>query len=72
MNNWMEQDHRGITQRYDPMRGFGSFVSAARVCAAHDDLRDHLRSRQHMNEIVYLTEQRRLFQEHWGAVCAVL
>ncbi len=54
------------------MRGFGSFVSAARVCAAHDDLRDHLRSRQHMNEIVSLAEQHRLFHERWGAVCAVL
>lgn len=25
LNNRMEQDHRGIKQRYYPMRGFGSF-----------------------------------------------
>lgn len=28
LNNYLEQDHRGIKQRYSPMRGFGNFVSA--------------------------------------------
>ncbi len=72
MNNRMEQDHRGIKQRYYPMRGFGSFAAAARFCSAHDELRDHLRSRQCMNETVSLAEQRRLFHERWGEVCAAL
>jgi len=67
-----EQDHRSIKQRYYPMRGFGSFVSAARFCSAHDELRDHFRSRHHLNETVSLTEQRRLFQERCCAVCALL
>ena len=31
-NNRIEQDHRGIKQRYYPTRGFGSFASAARFC----------------------------------------
>jgi transposase-like protein len=43
LNNLIEQDHRGIKQRYYPMRGFGSFDSAARFCRAHDELRDFLR-----------------------------
>jgi len=30
MNNRMEQDHRGVKQRYYPMRDFGSVASAAR------------------------------------------
>jgi len=30
LNNRIEQDHRGIKQRYYPMCGFGNFVSAAR------------------------------------------
>jgi len=30
MNNRIEQDHRGIKQRYYPMRGFGSFDAGAR------------------------------------------
>ncbi len=63
MNNRMEQDHRGIKQRYYPMRGFGSFDAAARFCTAHDELRDHFRARQHLNETVSLADQRRLFQE---------
>ena len=33
LNNFMEQDHRAVKQRYYPMRGFGSFASAARFCS---------------------------------------
>jgi len=72
MNNRMEQDHRGVKQRYYPMRGFGSFDAAARFCSAHDELRDPLRSCQRLNETVSLAEQRRLFQERWAEVCTVL
>ncbi len=67
----MEQDRRGITQRSYPLRGFGSF-DAARFCTTHDELRDHLRYRQHPNETVSLADQRQLFAERWGEVCAVL
>ncbi len=72
MNNRMEQDHRGITQRYYPLRGFGSFEAAARFCTVHDELRDHLRYHHHRNEAVSLADQHRLFQDRWGAVCTVL
>jgi len=68
----IEQDHRGIKQRYYPMRGFGSFEAASRFCTAHDELRDHFRSRQHLNETVSLADQRRLFQDRWGEVCTVM
>jgi len=72
MNNRIEQDHRGIRQRYDPMRGFESFDSAARFCTAHDELRDHLRPGIHFNDAVFLAEQRRLFRDRWGEACALL
>jgi len=72
MNNRMEQDHRGIKQRYYPMRGFGSFDAAARFCSAHDELRAQLRYREHLNEAVSLADQRRLFHESRGEVCALL
>jgi transposase-like protein len=72
MNNRLEQDHRGIKQRYYPMRGFGSFAAAGRFCTAHDELRDHLRTRHHLNEALSLAEQRRLVQERWGEACALL
>jgi len=32
----------------------------------------HFRDRQHLNETVSLVAQRRLFQDHWDEVCAVL
>jgi transposase-like protein len=47
LNNRIEQDHRGIKARYDPMRGFGAAPSAARFCLCHDELRNHLRLNRH-------------------------
>jgi len=44
LNNRLEQDHRGVKQRYYPMRGFGSFAAAARFCTAHDEVRDYFDS----------------------------
>jgi putative transposase len=35
LNNLIEQDHRGIKQRYGPMKGFASFEAADRFCKAH-------------------------------------
>ena len=34
LNRRIEQDHRGIKQRYYPMLGFGAFPSAQRFCSA--------------------------------------
>ncbi len=59
MNNRIEQDYRGITQRSYPMQGFGSFVSAARFCTAHDTLRAHFHPHTRCNEAVSLADQRR-------------
>ena len=44
LHNRIKQVHRGIKQRYYPMRGFGSLASAGRFCAAFSDLRQYLRS----------------------------
>jgi putative transposase len=46
LNNRLEQDHRGVKQRYYPMRGFGSFESAARFCGAFEELRQFERHRR--------------------------
>jgi putative transposase len=61
LNNRIEQDHRGIKGRYAPMRGFGTFASAARFCIAHDEVRDYFRAATHMNETVPLPVQRALY-----------
>ena len=72
LNNRLEQDHRGIKQRYYPMRGFGSFEAAARFCTAHDELRDYFRSRRRMGEGVSLADQRQMFRDRWSALMRLL
>jgi putative transposase len=39
LNNRLEQDHRGIKQRYYPMCGFASVASTERFCRAFDEVR---------------------------------
>jgi len=68
LNNQLEQDHRGIKQRYYPMRGFGNFVSAARFCRAFDELRYYFRPRSTMGETVSLAYQRWIFCERFVAL----
>lgn len=72
LNNRLEQDHRGIKQRYYPMRGFGCVDAAARFCPAHDELRDYLRYRRTMGERVPLADQRRVFCERWATLMTEL
>jgi hypothetical protein len=42
LNNRIEQDHRGIKQRYYPMRGFGNVDATARFCRAFEEQRQSL------------------------------
>ena len=72
LNNRLEQDHRGIKQRHYPMRGFGSFVSAARFCTAHDEVRDYFRHRVRMHEVVPLGIQREQYRTRSAALRAML
>jgi putative transposase len=72
MNNKLEQDYRGIQGRYHPMRGFGSFHSAARFCSAHDELRDYFRHRMRMGEVVPLRGQREQFRARSAELRAML
>lgn len=72
LNNRMEQDHRGIKQRYYPMRGFGSFQSASRFCQAFDEQRDYFRVSTKPKEAVALPEQRRMFRQRFGALESLL
>jgi len=58
LNNWIEQDHRGIKGRYQPMRGFESNSSAARFCRSHDELRNFLRFRSNRNQHVPANHRR--------------
>jgi transposase-like protein len=72
LNNRIEQDHRGIKQRYYPMRGFGNFTSAARFCRAFDELRHYFRPRRTENDHLPLAQQRQLFRERFADLFAFL
>jgi transposase-like protein len=63
LNNRLEQDHRGIKQRYYPIRGFGSFTSAARFCRAFDEVHQFFRIRTAMKQPVSLSQQREMFRQ---------
>jgi putative transposase len=60
LNNHLEQDHRGIKQRTQPMGGFKSVDSAKRFCRVHDEVRNFLRPRSCRHEVVSLAQRRLL------------
>ncbi len=70
LNNFTEQDHRGVKQRSYPMLGFGRFESAARFCAALAELRQYFRVRRRGGRHVPLSDQRRLFPARWRGLIA--
>jgi transposase-like protein len=68
LNNRLEQDHRGVKQRYDPMHGFGTVEAATRFCSAFDELRNYLRPCRTMGEVVSLQRQRQAFLQRLAAL----
>lgn len=72
LNNLVEQDHRGVKQRYYPMRGFGGFGSAARFCRAFEEVRQFFRSCQALGQAMSLADQRRNFRQRFAALMAMV
>ncbi len=70
LNNYTEQSHRAVKQRYYPMLRFGNFESASRFCLAFDALRQYFRGRRRGEGHVSLAEQRRLFLTRWHSLIA--
>ena len=68
LNNYTEQSHRGVKQRYYPMRGCGNFESASRFCAAFEEMQQYFRSRRRGEPHVPLAEQRRPFLTRWRSL----
>ncbi len=68
LNNRLEQDHRGIKQRYYPMRGFGNFASASRFCRAFEEVRQFFRVRTTMKQSVSLAHQREVVGQRLDAL----
>src|SRR5579859_1305833 len=69
LNNRLEQDHRGIKDRYRPMRGFKSNTLAGRFCRAFDEVRGFLRTRTVQSQYVR-PDRRRL--DHLRRTAVVL
>ncbi len=73
LNNRIEQDHRGIKQRYYPMRGFGSFDAAWRFCRAFEEQRQYFRLRRAMCQPVpSLADQRQEYSARWKVLLGEL
>jgi len=72
LNNRMEQNHRGIKQRYYPMLGFAKFESASRFCTAFDELRNYLRVQTTGSEHVPANARRKIFTERWSTLMTEL
>ena len=58
MNNRIAPDHRGIKQRYYPMRGFDSFAVVARFASAFEEQRQYFRAVSQDGERVSSAERR--------------
>jgi putative transposase len=70
LNNYTEQSHRAVKQRYYPMLGFGNFESASRFCSAFDELRDYFRVKHRGQPTVSLADRRRIFIDRWRSLVA--
>ena len=64
-NNHLEQDHRGIKQRYRPMYGFKHGQSASRFCRLFDEIRAFLRPQLHRKQAVSLQQRRDLHRNRF-------
>ena len=67
-NNVLEQDHRGVKGRYDPMRGFQEFTAADRFCRAYDEVRNFLRPTTWRGEKVSLGRRRAIHVQRVAAL----
>ncbi len=73
LNTRIVQDHRGINQRYYPMRGSGNVDAASRFCRAFDEQRHYFRLRITMRQRVPpLAEQRREYCVRWAELMTTL
>jgi putative transposase len=72
LNNHLEQDHRGIKQRYRATTGLKTFVTAARFCGVFDELRAFLRPQSHHNQPLTLAQRRCIHRERFAHVMAFM
>jgi putative transposase len=72
LNNHLEQDHRGIKQRYRPMCGFKHGHSAARFCRLFDEIRAFLRPQSQRHQPLSLAQRRRTHQDRFAQLIGIM
>jgi putative transposase len=72
LNNHLEQDHRGIKQRYRPTGGLRTFATAARFCRVFDEVRAFLRPQSRHNQHLSLTERRRIHRDRFAQLMGMM
>jgi putative transposase len=72
LNNHLEQDHRGIKQRYRPTYGLKTFTTAARFCSAFDEIRTFFRPQSRRNQSLTLAQRRYIHQERFAQLMGLM
>ena len=62
LNDHLEQDHRGIKQRYRSMGGFKADTTAVHFCGPFDEVRSLLRPQSCRNQPLSLAQRRDIHQ----------
>ena len=63
LNNHLEQDHRGLKQRYRPTCEFRTFATAARFCRLFGEVRAVLQPQSRRNQGLSLKQRREIYGE---------
>jgi putative transposase len=72
LNNHLEQDHRGIKERYRPMCGFKTFNTATHCCRVFDEIRNFLRPQAHRNQCLTLQQRRIIHRARFAHLMGIL
>jgi putative transposase len=72
LNNHLEQDHRGIKQRYGPMGGFKHSATAARFCLVFDEVRAFFRPQLHRHQARSLAQRRSIHQARFAQLMGLM
>jgi transposase-like protein len=72
LNNHLEQDHRGIKQRYRSMCGFKTFGTAAHFCRLFDEFRALLRPQSRRHQSLSLAQRRDIHRERFAQLMGLM
>jgi putative transposase len=72
LNNHLEQDHRGVKQRYRSTGGLKTFGTAARFCRLFDEIRAFLRPQSQRNQPLSLTQRRDTYWERFAHLMGII